>query len=276
VKKRRKKPSQASPPRSGGKNKQSQASPPRSGGKNKQAQASPPRSGAENETGAAQQRRPRTQLGRRPRTVVLDVDSTLCGVEGVDWLATLRGPEIAQKSAELTDRAMAGQIDIGKVYGERLDIIRPTRDEVSTLSQVYRERLAPDAIDTIRAIRGAGIRIILVSGGFRQAIAPVARELGFADDDLFAVQLYWNERGEYVDYDRTAPTARQLGKLDTVRALSLARPILAVGDGATDLDMREAVDAFVAFTGFVRREAVVAKADHVVASFSDLRTLILG
>ena len=206
----------------------------------------------------------------------MDVDSTLCGIEGVDWLATLRGPEIARKSAELTDRAMAGQIDIGKVYGERLDIIRPTRDEVSTLSQVYRERLAPDALDVIHAIRGAGIRIILVSGGFRQAIAPLARELGFADDDIFAVELRWNARGEYLDYDRSAPTARMLGKLDTVRGLPLARPIVAVGDGATDLDMRPAVDAFVAFTGFVRRESVVAKADYVVATFADLRVVMLG
>jgi HAD superfamily phosphoserine phosphatase-like hydrolase len=207
--------------------------------------------------------------------VVLDVDSTLCGIEGVDWLATLRDPEIARKSAELTDRAMAGEIDIGKVYGERLDIIRPSRDEVSTLSQVYRERLAPDALDVIHAIRGAGVRIILISGGFRQAIAPVARELGFADGDLFAVELRWNESGEYVDYDRAAPTARLLGKLDTVRGLALARPIVAVGDGATDLDMRPVVDVFVAFTGFVRREAVVARADYVVSDFLELRRLIL-
>jgi phosphoserine phosphatase len=78
-----------------------------------------------------------------------------------------------------------------------------------------------------------------------------------------------------VDYDRSAPTARLLGKLDTVRALPLARPIVAVGDGATDLDMRGAVDAFVAFTGFVRREQVVAKADYVVSDFLELRRLIL-
>jgi HAD superfamily phosphoserine phosphatase-like hydrolase len=204
------------------------------------------------------------------------VDSTLCGIEGVDWLASLRGPEIARKSAELTDQAMAGKIDIGKVYGERLDIIRPTRDEVNTLAQVYRDRLADGALGAITAIRAAGIRVILVSGGFRQAIAPVARELGFGDGDLFAVELKWNDRGEYVDYDRSAPTARQRGKLDTVRASSLDRPILAVGDGATDLEMRDAVDAFVAFTGFVRRDLIVANADHVVSSFAALRRLVVG
>ena len=158
----------------------------RNGTKTKKGLPNPPARSAAQNTPA---------LKAPPRTVVLDVDSTLCGIEGVDWLATLRGPEIARKSAELTDRAMAGQIDIGKVYGERLDIIRPTRDEVSTLSQVYRERLAPDALTAITAMRETGIRIILVSGGFRQAISPLARELGFADDDLYAVELRWNDRG---------------------------------------------------------------------------------
>jgi HAD superfamily phosphoserine phosphatase-like hydrolase len=212
----------------------------------------------------------------RFRSLVLDVDSTLCGIEGVDWLASLRGPDIASRSADLTDRAMAGGVDIGKVYGERLDIIRPTRDELSALSQIYRERLAPGALEAITMIRAAGVRVILVSGGFRQAIAPVARELGFADDDLFAVELRWNDRGEYVDYDRSAPTARRRGKLDIVRSLSLASPILAVGDGSTDLEMREAVDQFAAFTGFVRRQSIIVAADRVAQSFKEVADLVLG
>jgi len=54
----------------------------------------------------------------RFKSVVLDVDSTLSGVEGIDWLASLRGAEIEAWSAALTARAMEGAIPIEAVYGE--------------------------------------------------------------------------------------------------------------------------------------------------------------
>jgi hypothetical protein len=46
--------------------------------------------------------------------------------------------------------------------------------------------------------------------------------------------------------------------------------VLAVGDGATDLAVRPAVDAFAAFTGFVRRDAVVRAADFELSTFDEL------
>lgn len=216
-------------------------------------------------------------MSARPRfaSVVLDVDSTLCGVEGVDWLARLRGEEIAQASARLTDRAMNGELDIEAVYGERMELIRPTRAEMQSLSKVYRETLAPGAAQAIAKLRGAGVRLVLFSGGFRPAIAPVARELGFEDTDLFAVDVYWNEAGEYVGFEGTSPLTTQYGKLQVVRRIGLPRPTLAVGDGSTDLGMRPGVDEFAAFTLFARREAVIGNADRELASYDELSRYVL-
>ena len=56
-------------------------------------------------------------------SVVLDVDSTLCGVEGIDWLAQRRGGDVARRVRELTDRAMNGEIPLDSVYGERLAML---------------------------------------------------------------------------------------------------------------------------------------------------------
>jgi phosphoserine phosphatase len=206
-------------------------------------------------------------------SVVLDVDSTLCGVEGVDWLAQRRGQEIAQRSARLTERAMNGEIPIDAIYGERLNLIRPTRAEVDALSRVYRETLAADAPAAIGALRKAGVRVVLVSGGFRRAISPVAQDLGV---DLHAVDIYWNDAGEYSGFDTASPLATQSGKLTLVRTLALPRPTLAVGDGSTDAGMREAVDEFAAFTGFVRREAVVKVADLEIATYEVLVRHVSG
>jgi phosphoserine phosphatase len=208
-------------------------------------------------------------------SVILDVDSTLCDVEGVDWLASLRGEDVARRSANLTDRAMNGELPIEAVYAERMDLIRPTRDEVDALARVYVEKLAPRAANTIRALLDAGVRVVLVSGGLRPAISPVARSVGIAEADLNAVDVQWDAAGAYQDFDRKSPLTTQHGKVEVVKQLALPRPILAVGDGATDAAMRPAVDSFIAFTAFQRRQAVVAAADGEVASFTELGALIL-
>jgi phosphoserine phosphatase len=214
-------------------------------------------------------------VSRLPRfaSVVLDVDSTLSGVEGVDWLAALRGTSVAEQSARLTERAMNGELPIEEIYGQRLDLIRPTRNEVGRLARVYRERLAPGATRTIAALKKADVRVVLVSGGFRGAIEPVARELRV---ELNAVDIYWNDAGDYAGFDTRSPLTRQDGKREVVQLLRLGRPSLAVGDGSTDLGMKAAADDFVAFTGFVRRPIVVASASREVASFDELMDYVFA
>jgi phosphoserine phosphatase len=208
-------------------------------------------------------------------SVVLDVDSTLCDVEGVDWLARLRGEELARQSANLTDRAMNGELPIEAVYAERMDLIRPTREEVDALARVYVEKLAPGAATTIRALRHAGVRVVLVSGGLRRAILAVARSVGVAEADINAVDVQWDEAGTYQDFDRQSPLTTQTGKVEVVRKLALPRPILAVGDGATDAAMRPVVDSFVAFTAFQRRDRVVAASDREVRNFAELESIVV-
>ena len=204
-------------------------------------------------------------------SIVLDVDSTLCGVEGIDWLAQRRGPELAKRVRELTDRAMNGEIALDSVYGERLALIKPTRSDVDELGQVYRRTLAEDAAEVIAGWTKRGIRVVLVSGGIREAIAPLARELGVP---VHGVSLRFDDRGNYVDYDRASPLATQQGKLDVVRSLALPRPTLAVGDGSTDVAMKQAADRFVAYTGFARRPQVVAAADAAAASYAELARIV--
>lgn len=246
----------------------------------------------------------------RFRTVLLDVDSTLAGVEGIDWLAARRGVEAAAAVAAMTERAMRGDVALDAVYGERLALVRPGRDDLAALARAYAAALAPGAGEAIARLRAAGVRLALVSGGVRQAILPAVRALGFAHADVHAVDVVLDPGGGYVGYDAGSPLATQRGKGEVARALLggalgttfgitshialgrtpgealgggssgalLPAPALAVGDGSTDLALRGpgACDALAAFTGFVRREAVVAAADHVVDSFAALAALVLG
>lgn len=209
-------------------------------------------------------------------SVVLDVDSTLCGIEGIDWLAARRGPEAGMRIAELTDRAMNGDLALDAVYGERLGAVRPTRGDLEALASAYEEALAPGAAAAIARMRAAGRRVVLVSGGIRNAILPVARRLGIDDTDVHAVSVLVDTDGEYETYDAHSPMTTAEGKRAVVAALRLPRRLVAVGDGATDLAIRPVADAFIAFTGYVRREPVVAGADAVVESFDQLVELVLA
>ena len=211
----------------------------------------------------------------RFNSVVLDVDSTLSGIEGIDWLASLRGAELKAWSAALTERAMEGKLPIEAVYSERMRAIKPDLAEIEQLGRVYVERMAPRARETLTELRARGIELVMVSGGLREAILPLARELGVGEQRVHAVSVFFDEEGNYAGFDERSPLTRQDGKRSTVRDMGLRGPILAVGDGMTDCEIRQVVEGFAAFTGFMRREPVVQRADFVIENFDQLRKLIL-
>jgi phosphoserine phosphatase len=203
------------------------------------------------------------------------VDSTVSGIEGIDWLARRTGGQIAADIARLTTDAMRGAIPLEDVYGRRLTLIRPSRGDIEALSKAYLAAVAPDSPATIESFRRAGVRLALVSGGIRQALLPLAAHLGIDASDLHAVDLEFDDAGNYAGFDVSSPLTTSAGKGPIVASLGFPRPILAVGDGHTDLAMRSAVDSFAAFTGFVSREAVVRGADFVIRSFRDLASAVL-
>lgn len=211
----------------------------------------------------------------RFNSVIFDVDSTLSGIEGIDWLAALRGAEIKAWSSGLTERAMEGKLPIEAVYVERMHAVKPTMAEIEQLGRVYVERIAPGARETLTELRARGVELVMVSGGLREAILPLARALGVDEQSVHAVSVFFDEEGNYAGFDERSLLTRQDGKRMTVRDMGLKGPILAVGDGMTDCEIRPVVDGFAAFTGFMRREPVVERADYVIENFDQLRELIL-
>ena len=209
-------------------------------------------------------------------SVILDVDSTLCGIEGIDWLAERRGADVGREVTLLTDRAMRGEIPLDSVYGERLALVRPRRDDIVALSAAYMASFAAGAKHAIGRLQDEGRRVVLVSGGIREAIVPVASVIGIPNRDVHAVSVLLDANDEYAGFDSASPLATAEGKRAVATRLGLPRAVLAVGDGATDLAMRPAVDGFAAFVGFVRRDVVVRGADAVLESFDQLLELVLG
>lgn len=209
-------------------------------------------------------------------SVILDVDSTLCGIEGIDWLAARRGPDVGREVTLLTDRAMRGEIPLDSVYGERLALVRPGLEDIVALTNAYVGAFADGAQRAIGRLQDEGRRVVLISGGLREAILPVASLVGIPSRDVYAVSVMLDRNDAYAGFESDSPLATADGKRTVAARLGLPRPLLAVGDGATDLATRPAVDAFAAYTGFVRRDPVVEGADYVVESFEQLLELVLA
>ncbi len=206
---------------------------------------------------------------RRYASVVLDADSTLAGIEGIDWLAARCGPDVQREVESFTARTMDGDWTLDDVYPRRLALVRPNALDLRALSQAYVAAIAPGAADAVAALHAAGMDVHVVSGGLRAALLPMTRVLGIADARVHAVEIETDAAGQFQGVVPT-PLITQAGKAAVLTQLALPRPILAVGDGATDLAMAPAVDAFAAYIGFVRRDAVVAGASLVFDSFAAL------
>jgi phosphoserine phosphatase len=202
----------------------------------------------------------------RFRTVIFDCDSTLTSLEGIDLLAGAIGPERRAEVEELTDAAMRGVVALEEVYAQRMALVRPSREDLDALGQRYIETLVDDARETVAALRAEGVDVRVVSGGMLPAILILTRHLGLPDEVVAAVDVYFDDDGEYADFDAGSPLAYAGGKRVAIERWlpELERPIAMVGDGMTDLEAQPVVDAFIAFAGVVERPTVVGAADIVV------------
>lgn len=201
------------------------------------------------------------------RFVFFDVDSTLVTIEGIDVLGG-DNPEIAR----LTERAMNGEIALEEVYAKRLEIIRPSRAAIDALAQRYIASLVPGAAEAIKTLRTAGVQIHLVTAGIAQAVQPLASHLGVPERAVHAVALRFNAAGDYEDFDRRSFLTRSGGKelvVRDVRARSHGKAAF-VGDGASDLEAKPAVDLFVGFGGVHVRPKVKENAAVFAMSFDEV------
>lgn len=201
------------------------------------------------------------------RFVFFDVDSTLVTIEGIDVLGA-GNPEIAR----LTERAMNGEIALEEVYALRLEIIRPSRAAVEELAQRYIASLVPGAKQAIETLRDIGVQIHLVTAGIAQAVQPLASHLGVPERAVHAVALRFNAAGDYEDFDRRSFLTRSGGKelvVRDVRARTHGKAAF-VGDGASDLEAKPAVDLFIGFGGVHVRPKVKENAAVFAMTFDEV------
>jgi phosphoserine phosphatase len=209
------------------------------------------------------------------KLLLFDCDSTLSAIEGVDELGRLRGPAVFKAVEDMTNAAMNGGTPMEAVFAKRLDMIQPTLAELESIGQKYIAQIEPTAVESLKALRQAGWTIAIVSGGFTQAIRPLADYLGI--DRVEAVELKFNRNGSYAGFNEACPTSKTKGKNVVARKLQnefQAQPVILVGDGASDLEVKEDIDAFIGFGRYAVRPKVKAGADVFIYSLAELPAVL--
>ena len=191
------------------------------------------------------------------RLLAMDMDSTLITIECIDEIADMQG--LKPQVAEITEAAMRGEIEFKESLTRRVALLKGL--DAGALQRVYDERLAlsPGAEKMLAAIQAAGMKTLLVSGGFTFFTDRMKQRLGLDythSNELEIVdgKLTGQVIGGIVDgAEKKATVERVCKELDIA-----PRQTIVMGDGANDLRMMSIAGLSVAFRA---KPVVRAQAD---------------
>ena len=207
--------------------------------------------------------------GRRKRLLLADMDSTMIQQECIDELADFAG--LKTEVAGITERAMRGEIAFAPALRERVALLRGL--PVETIDRVLAERitLMPGATTLVRTMRAHGGYCALVSGGFTLFTDAVAALIGFDEHRSNILEIEGDRLAGTVAEPILGREAKRERLVVLRDSLGLPRSaVLAVGDGANDLDMLGEAGLGVAF----RAKPAVAAAAQARIDHNDLDALL--
>lgn len=199
---------------------------------------------------------------RSRRLICFDMDSTLIQTECIDELAKRAG--VGEQVAEITARAMRGEIDFKESFTERVALLKGL--DSSVMQDIAEHLPITEGADRLMTVlKRCGYKIAILSGGFTYFGEYLQRRYGI--DYVYANELEIGEdgkltgrfKGEIVDGHRKAELLKLIAQVEKV---NLAQTI-AVGDGANDLPMISDAGLGIAFHA---KPKVVANAEQSINS----------
>jgi phosphoserine phosphatase len=189
----------------------------------------------------------------------MDMDSTLITIECIDEIADMQG--LKPQVAEITESAMRGEIEFTESLTRRVALLEGL--DATALQRVYDERLrlSPGAEAMLGAVQAAGLKTLLVSGGFTFFTDRIKARLNLDYTHANTLEIVGGKLtgkviGTIVDADEKK---RMLEQVCTELGLT-TRQAIAMGDGANDLKMLGVAGLSLAFRAkpVVRAQADVA------------------
>ena len=183
---------------------------------------------------------------RWKRLLVADMDSTVIGQECLDELADYAG--LKDKVAQITERAMQGEIDFSGALRERVRLLAGLDQRELRRCLDERVRVTDGAETLVQTMRAGGASCLLVSGGFLSFANPIAEAVGFdrvkANRLVFAGGKLSGEVGDPI-VDAMAKRDALIEVRDQLGLTS--KDVMAIGDGANDKLMIEEAGLGIAY-----------------------------
>ena len=193
------------------------------------------------------------------KLVAMDMDSTLITIECIDEIADMQG--LKPQVAAITEAAMRGELDFAASLTQRVALLEGL--DASALQRVYDERLklSPGAETMLAAVQKAGLKTLLVSGGFTFFTERLKQRLGLDYTHANALEIVDGKLtgkvlGGIVDAEEKQRTVERV-----CAEMGIApSQAIVMGDGANDLKMMGIAGLSVAFRAkpVVRSQADVA------------------
>ncbi|KTW15660.1 phosphoserine phosphatase SerB [Sphingomonas sanguinis] len=206
---------------------------------------------------------------RAKRLLVADMDSTMITVECIDELADYAG--IKEQVAEVTERAMRGELDFAAALDARVALLEGLDESVIEQCLAERVKLMAGARALVRTMKARGGHAILVSGGFTRFAEPVAAEIGFDRAIANYLEIAHGKLTGTVRKPIVGSDTKEKTLLAALDELGIgAAESMAVGDGANDLAMIRRAGLGVAY----RAKPIVAGAAAARIDHGDLTALL--
>ena len=182
---------------------------------------------------------------RSKRLVVFDMDSTLIRIEVIDELARIYG--VVDRVSEITERAMAGELDYEQSLRERVRLLEGM-SYTDVLSLAGDLPVTEGARDLLRVLRTLGYKTAVISGGFTFAANALKEQLGL---DYAYANVLEVAHGKLTGTVKE-PVVTPQRKADLLDAIAQREGIaleqtIAIGDGANDMGMLERAGLGIAF-----------------------------
>lgn len=198
---------------------------------------------------------------RNRRLVCFDMDSTLIEAEVIDELAKAAG--VGDKVSDITERAMAGELDFNESFAERLALLEGLDESV--LQDIAESLpITEGAERLISTLNHLGYKTAILSGGFTYFGHYLKRKLGidyvYANElDIVDGKVTGRVKGTIVNGERKAELLRELAWRENINL----EQVIAVGDGANDLPMLSVAGLGIAFRA---KPLVKSKASHSIST----------
>ncbi len=192
------------------------------------------------------------------KLVVFDLDNVIIDGEAIDEIGKLANVE--DDIAEITEKAMQGEIDFETSIKDRVQLLEGT--SIEDIEKVAEDLpLMPGACKTVKCLKDKGVDVAIISGSFDVVADKVSDKLGV---DTVYTNSFTVEDGKLTG-EVTGPLVSG-SKLDVLKdhveeAGITLDEVVAVGDGANDISMIESAGCGIAFNA---KDSVKEIADVVV------------